>query len=63
MNSTKKTGEEGAFADQTAQGESDHSEGSRTPGQGSEPLGGEDGDQGHAKAGSASRQGKVPDGT
>lgn len=61
MHNHKKSGNEGAFADQTAEGQSDHSEGARNPGQGSEPLGGEDGDQGHDKAGSSSRQGKLPD--
>jgi hypothetical protein len=60
MHNHQKNGNEGAFADQTAEGQSNHSEGSRNPGQGSEPLGGDDGDKGHDKAGSPSRQGKVP---
>jgi|GEM_PF-1459026 len=57
---TNKTGNEGAFADQTAQGESDYSEGRRNPDQGSEPLGGDDGDGGHDTDGSPSRQGPRP---
>jgi len=56
----QKTGNEGAFADRTAEGPSDHSEGTRNPGQGSESLGGDEGDEGHDKAGSPSRQGPVP---
>jgi hypothetical protein len=60
MQSQKKSGNEGAFADQTAQGPSDHSEGSENPDQGDEPLGGDDGDKGNDKAGSPSRQGKLP---
>lgn len=56
-----KTGYEGAFADQTAEGRSNHSEGDGTPGQGSESVGADDGDGGHDAAGSPSRQGPVPD--
>lgn len=56
-----KTGNEGGFADQTAEGPSDHSEGRGNPGQGPESLGADDGDGGHDKAGSPSRQGPVPD--
>ncbi len=41
-----KSGNEGAFADQSAEGPSDHSEGDRNPDQGSESLGGDDGDKG-----------------
>ena len=41
-----KTGNEGAFADQTAEGESDHSDGKRNPDQGPEDLGADDGDKG-----------------
>lgn len=52
-----KTGNEGAFADQTAEGRSDHSEGNGTPGQGSESVGADDGDGGHDAAGPPSRQG------
>lgn len=55
-----KSGNEGAFADQTAEGESDYSEGKRNPGQGSGSLGGDDGDGGHDKDGSPSRQGPRP---
>ncbi|MFL6587470.1 MAG: hypothetical protein ACJ8GV_11395 [Luteimonas sp.] len=61
MQQAHKTGNEGAFADQSAEGQSDQSAGDRNPGQGSEPLGGDDGDKGHDKAGSPSRQGKLPD--
>lgn len=56
-----KQGNEGAFADQSAEGESDYSEGHGNPDQGSESLGGDDGDGGHDKAGSPSRQGSRPD--
>lgn len=58
---SRKTGQEGAFADQSAEGQSDYSEGDRNPDQGSEDLGGDDGDEGHDKAGSPSRQGPRPD--
>jgi len=63
MQNHPKTGNEGAFADQTAEGHSDRSEGRHNPDQGAEALGGKDGDQGHDKAGSPSRQGEVPDPT
>ncbi len=59
--SPKKTGNEGAFADQTAEGTSDHSEGLGNPDQGPEALGGDDGDGGHDARGVPSRQGERPE--
>lgn len=56
-----KPGNEDAFADQSADGESDDSEGDGNPDQGRESLGGDDGDDGHDQAGSPSRQGSHPD--
>jgi len=41
-----RSGNAGAFAHQSAESPSDHSGGDRNPGQGSEPLGGDDGDTG-----------------